>query len=239
VTPRMWRPAMPIYSSLPRVLACLLLLAAAPAAQAAKEGGPGAMAASFDAALLDSMKSARALGPQGRFDRLAPVMQEDFDFTGMTRDIAGLQWGRLGQEQQNRLVAAFSRFEVAMFADWFDSYAGQNFQVKDIVIRNDDIATVGVSLSGAGPVLRLEYVLRADEAGVWRIVDVRYEGWMSVVERRREEFAEILSRYGFEELIARLETKGHELVDHPDNAASSHLQRPIRDLWDRPIMPIQ
>jgi len=228
---------MPIFSILPRALACLGLLAAAPVFATA--AGPGARADSFDTALLDTMKSARSLGPQGRYDRLVPVMKEDFDFTGMTRDIAGMQWSRLAPEQQSRLVTAFSRFETAMFADWFDSYAGQSFQVKDVVIRNDDVATVGVALSGAGPVLRLEYVLRVDSAGGWHIVDVRYEGWMSVVERRREEFAEIMSRYGFEELMARLEAKGHELVDHADNAASPHLQRPIRDLWDRPLMPIQ
>jgi hypothetical protein len=61
---------------------------------------------------------------------------------------------------------------------------------------------------------------------------------MSVVERRREEFADILARYGFDELIARLETKGQALRAESDNIASPHLSRPIRDLWSMPLIPI-
>lgn len=226
---------MPILSTTLRAAAliCLLLPAWRVAA-----GEPTAVVKDFDAALLDGMKNSRALGPKGRFDRLAPVMAETFDLAGMTREIAGAHWSHLSDEQKNRLVAAFSRFETAIFADWFDSYAGQAFQVKDMVTRNDDVATVGVALSGSGEPLRLEYMLRADASGSWRIADVRYDGWMSTVERRRSEFAALFNREGYDVLMARLEAKGAELLDHPDNAGSTHLREPLRDLWSISFAPI-
>src|SRR5579859_7941460 len=192
----------------------------------------------FDAALMDAMRNAHAMGPKGRFERLAPVMGEKFDLEAMARDIAGPHWNKLTSEQRERLVAAFSRFEVAIFADWFDSDAGQSFQVKDMVTRNDEIATVGVELTVSPTPLRLDYVLRADPSGTWRIVDIRYEGWMSTVERRRSEFTELFNHDGYDVLMARLEEKGAELLDHPDNPASSHLREPLRDLWSISFAPI-
>lgn len=192
----------------------------------------------FDAALMDAMRNAPALGPKGRFERLGPVMSEKFDLAAMTRDIAGLYWNRLSDEQREKLVAAFTRFEIAIFADWFDSDAAQSFQVKDMVTRNDDIATVGVELSVSPRPLRLEYVLKTDSSGAWRIVDVRYEGWMSTVERRRSEFSELFTHEGYDVLMTRLDKKGAELLDHPDNPASSHLREPLRDLWSISFFPI-
>jgi phospholipid transport system substrate-binding protein len=213
-------------------LFCLCLPIAAFAAE------PASVVDSFDTALLDAMKNAVALGPKGRFERLAPAMAEHFDLAAMTRDIAGAQWNHLSLDQRDRLVSAFSRFEAALFADWFDSYAGQSFQVKDIAARDDEIATIGVILPRGSAPLRLEYVLRAKSPGVWRIVDVRYDGWVSAVERRRSEFAELFNHYGFEGLMARLDAKGSELLDHSDNIAAPHLQEPLRNFWSIPIVTV-
>jgi phospholipid transport system substrate-binding protein len=156
----------------------------------------------------------------------------------MTREIAGAYWNRLNDDQKNRLVAAFSRFETAIFADWFDSFAGQTFQVTDKVTRNDDIATIGVALSATPDPLRLEYVLRADASGAWRISDIRYEGWMSTVERRHSEFTELFEHEGYDVVMARLEAKSVELLNHPDSANSTHLREPIRDLWSISFVPV-
>lgn len=226
---------MPILS-ISRLAAALYCLCLPALGAAASE--PVAAVNEFDAVLLDAMKNAPALGPKGRYERLAPVMREKFDLAAMTHEIAGAHWNRLDDGQKAKLVESFSRFEVAIFADWFDLYEGQSFQVKDVVTRNDEIATIGVDLAGAAKTLRLEYVLRADAGGAWRIVDVRYEGWMSTVERRRSEFADLFGHEGYDVLLARLDKKGAELLDHADNPNSSHLKQPLLDLWKISFSPI-
>src|SRR5579859_6559695 len=226
---------MPILAFLRRAAALFCLCLPAWGLAAAE---PVSVVNEFNAALMDAMQNAHALGPKGRFERLGPVMREKFDLAAMTRDVAGQHWNKLTDAQREKLVAAFSRFEVAIFADWFDSFAGQSFQVKDMVTRNDEIATVGVELTVSPTPLRLDYVLRADPSGTWRIVDIRYEGWMSTVERRRSEFTELFNHDGYDVLMARLEEKGAELLDHPDNPASSHLREPLRDLWSISFAPI-
>ena len=63
---------------------------------------PDAVTASirrFYDALLDVMKRAKALGPRGRYDALAPVIGATFDLPAMTRISVGPRWTSIPKEQ--------------------------------------------------------------------------------------------------------------------------------------------
>jgi hopanoid biosynthesis associated membrane protein HpnM len=225
------------------ILCAALLAVSAPAVQSAAlaEPQPGAAAVveAFDNDLLDAMRKGGGLGPKVRYERLAPVMTQAFDMAEMAEKEASPHWAHLTADQKTRLVAAYAAFEAAQYAEWFDAYVGQNFRIGEIRTLPDGVVEVSTVMSGGGvPALPLEYRLRAGRDGGWRIVDVRYAGWLSVVERRHAEFLNLLDHAGAEILIARLDTKRQEALAHADNPAAPHLLQRRTDQWSLPVYPL-
>jgi len=83
----------------------------------------------FCDALLDVMKQAERLGVQGRYDRLAPVIRQTFDLEAMTRIAVGPGWRTIPADLQKALVDGFSRMTVATYANRFNGYSGERFEV--------------------------------------------------------------------------------------------------------------
>ena len=80
-------------------------------------------------ALLGTMKNGRALGQSGRFMRLAPVIRGTFDIASMARLSVGSSWAGLSEAQRQQVSESFGRYISAIYADRFDSYAGQKLEV--------------------------------------------------------------------------------------------------------------
>src|SRR5947208_2548466 len=80
-------------------------------------------------ALLGTMKNGRTLGQSGRFTQLEPVIRRTFDIPSMTRLSVGASWAGLSEAQQQQVTDSFCRYISAIYADRFDSYAGQKLQV--------------------------------------------------------------------------------------------------------------
>src|SRR5215472_14928318 len=80
-------------------------------------------------ALLNTMKNGRILGQSGRFTQLEPVIRRSFDIASMARLAVGASWGGLTEAQRQQVIESFGRYISAIFADRFDSYAGQKLQV--------------------------------------------------------------------------------------------------------------
>jgi len=207
-------------------------------AMASAQLAPSSVVETFDAELLGAMKNPASPGPAGRYERLVPAMAAAFDLAEMTERESSTHWSRLTTSQKERLVAAYGAFETALFADWFDAYVGQSIAVEGSHVGADGTVTVNTVMSGGVPALSLDYLVRAGKDGRWQIVDVRYGGWLSVVECRRSEFTEILAHGGVETLISRLDAVRQAALGHPDNAAAPHLLQPRTDQWTLPVYPI-
>ncbi|NJO38279.1 MAG: hypothetical protein HC871_12595 [Rhizobiales bacterium] len=110
-------------------LAVMLAFAAGPADLAAQEGGVQAVVQRLNTTLLDVMQSADALGYQGRYEKLDPVLRSSFDFAFMAKIAAGRAWNALDKTERADLVERFSRMSVATFASRFDGYGGERFQI--------------------------------------------------------------------------------------------------------------
>ena len=80
-------------------------------------------------ALLGTMKNGRTLGQSGRFTQLEPVIRRTFDIPSMTRLSVGASWAGLSEAQRQQVTESFGRYISAIYADRFDSYAGQKLQV--------------------------------------------------------------------------------------------------------------
>gem|GEM_PF-4938800 len=158
---------------------------------------------------------------------------------GMAQRIMKARWKHLTDDQKARYVAAFARFETAQYAAWFDTYTGQSFQVGPAQpIPGGGMMISSVMTGGGGPKLVLDYSVAQGEDGGWRIVDVRYAGWMSVVDRRSSEFVDITARLGVEALIARLDASTQSALARADDHAAPHLLQYRTELWSLPLPAI-
>jgi len=126
----------------------------------------------FCDALLEVMKRADHLGIRGRYDRLAPVIAQTFDLPAMTRIAVGPAWTTIPTEQQSALVDGFTRMTVATYANRFDGYSGERFEVSPTAEARATGRIVHTRLLPAsGEPVVLDYLMRGTDPA-WKVVDV-------------------------------------------------------------------
>ena len=178
--------------------------------QSAPASGGDTVQSLYDA-LLSTMKNGRTLGQSGRFTQLAPVIRRTFDFPSMARLSVGPSWATLTEAQRQQVTESFGRFISAIYADRFDSYAGQKLQVigeqpavAGIIVRSQIVKANGESVN-------VDYMMRRN-GDSWLISDIYLDGAISEVATRRSEFAAILKSQGIDGLIAALNRKADILT---------------------------
>ncbi len=174
---------------------------------AAAEEAPSDIVGRLNAVLLEVMQQADELGFSGRYDRLAPVLSEAFNFPMMARVSVGRHWRKLENSDRDRLVDAFGRMSIATFAARFDGYSGERFVVlgerpaprKAILVRNRLIKNDGEAVP-------INYLLKSEQ-GRWRVVDVFLDAKYSELAMKRSEYGSVIKNAGFDELIRALDEK--------------------------------
>jgi phospholipid transport system substrate-binding protein len=187
------------------VLAVLLCaFVAAPAASSAATDPAAAQIQSFDTSLLEVMKSAKSLGVQGRYHRLAPVTARAFDFPTMIRFAVGPKWSSFTSAEQAQLTEAFARLTAASYAHNFSGYSGETITADPNVATRgpDKVVTTHLGSPGDAPVT-IAYRMR-EVGGAWKIIDVFYNGAISQLTTRRSDFAASLAQGGAPALLAHL-----------------------------------
>ena len=192
----------------------LLLLAgvltALPAA--AQEDPARAVIQRFQENLLAVMKEAKSLGVTGRYQRLQPRIEEAFHLPLMIRVATGSFWRKADKEQQSRLVAAFKRLSISTYANRFDGYSGQVFEIVDQRPGPQKTVLVKTRIVSPGDSpARLTYVMK-EYKGQWRIVDILLDNDISELAVRRSEYRRLLRQKGVDGLIATLNDKADGLV---------------------------
>ena len=162
-------------------------------------------------ALLGSMKSGRSLGQSGRFARLEPVIRRTFDITTMARLSVGSYWATLTEAQRQQVIESFGRYISAIYADRFDSYAGQKLQVTGEQSAAGGIMVKSQIIKANGEPVNVDYMMRRS-GDTWLISDIYLDGAISEVATRRSEFRAILKNEGIDGLIAALNRKANILT---------------------------
>jgi pimeloyl-ACP methyl ester carboxylesterase/ABC-type transporter MlaC component len=129
-------------------------------------------------ALLATMKNGRTLGQSGRFTQLEPVIRRSFDIPAIARLSVGPSWASLSEAQRQQVTDSFARYISAIYADRFDSYAGQKLEV------------IGEQPAAAGVMVKSQIIkangepvkIRLPDAPQWRgLADLRH------LSRRRDQ----------------------------------------------------
>ena len=143
-------------------------------------------------ALLGTMKNGRILGQSGRFMQIEPVIRRTFDIPSMTRLSVGVSyWAGLSEAQRQQLTESFGRYISAIYADRFDSYAGQKLQVTGEQPNPAGVMVKSEIVKANGEPVKVDYMMRRNGDG-WLISDIYLDGAISEVATRRSEFAAIL-----------------------------------------------
>jgi phospholipid transport system substrate-binding protein len=185
-----------------------MLLAALASRGPAQAAGPAeAVVDAFHNALLGVMKNGERLGYRGRYEALAPVLDNMFNLPQMARVAAGAYWEKFDDAQRKSLVDAFTRMTVATYADRFDSYSGERFRLDGTSpSRGDAVLVAAAIVKSNGEAVPLNYFMRPTENG-WKAVDVFLKSGISELATKRSEYSSILARAGFDALIAEIDRK--------------------------------
>jgi phospholipid transport system substrate-binding protein len=157
-------------------------------------------------ALLSTMKNGRTLGQSGRFAQLAPVIRRSFDISSMARLAVGPSWAGMTEAQRQQMTESFGRYISAIYADRFDSYAGQKLEVTGEQTAPSGVMVKSQIIKASGEPVKVDYMMRRS-GDDWLISDIYLDGAISEVATRRSEFAAILKNDGIDGLIAALNRK--------------------------------
>lgn len=185
--------------------AALLVLAVPTLAQ----GDPSAPIARLDGALLTAMRMGPSTPFAQRYDVIAPAVESAFDLPGVLAASVGLGWSSLTPQQQQQLLAVFTRYTIASYAANFDSYNGQRIEILPQLQRQvgaDVVVATQIVPANGGEPTRLDYVMRRTPRG-WRAVDVLADGSISRVAVQRSDFRSLLAGGSPAPLIATLNEK--------------------------------
>ena len=179
--------------------------------QVVQDATASALVKNFYDQLTNVMKSGEALGFTGRYKKLEPAIKSSFNLPLMTRYAVGTVWVSATPSEQQQLISAFSDFSVATYASRFVKYDGEKFDVLGEKPAADGVMVeTRLTPSGAAPVM-LNYLVKKDEKGAYRIVDVFLDGAISELATRRSEFGSIARRDGIEALVNSISDKSKHM----------------------------
>jgi len=196
----------------PRASALILAVALLAPVARADDPAPTRLIDRLHADLLGVMQEAEALGFKGRYERLAPLLNECFDLPFMAEKSVGRYWRTASEEDRARLLETFRRFIVSNYAGRFTGYSGQRFEtLGDEPALRDTVLVRSRIVDPVEEPIDLDYRLRRVN-GSWKIIDVYLNGTVSELALRRSEYSTLIQREGIGGLLAALDAKIADLA---------------------------
>ncbi|MEO8936666.1 MAG: ABC transporter substrate-binding protein [Burkholderiaceae bacterium] len=207
-------PEMTLSSHRRRVvlsMLCIGLSFAAPAGAADTDPAIARIRSFYDA-LLDTMKQASRTSVRTRYDRLAPAVRATFDLPAMTRIAVGPAWTTIPAPEQQALIEQFGRLTIATYANRFDGYSGERFEVDSAVeTRGANRIVHSQIIRTKGDPVVLNYLVHPVDDG-WKAIDVYLTGTISELATRRSEFGTLLRDGGPASLIESLRQRADRML---------------------------
>jgi phospholipid transport system substrate-binding protein len=197
-----------------KIILVLLLVLIAPGLTHAATPDPSSantVVKGFYTQLVDTMKHGNKLGFSGRYKKLSPAIRSAFNLPLMARYAVGPVWNEASLAEQQQLVSAFSDFSVATYASRFVAYDGEKFEIVGQKPSSEGVIVETKLTPKDSEPVTLDYLMKADDQGNWRIVDVFLAGTISELATRRAEFSSIVRRDGFPALVNSLSEKSKQM----------------------------
>lgn len=184
-----------------RLAAVLLALGLVFPLAAKAETGPRDVIQTLCGALLQAMKQGPQLGYQGRVEKLKSVVAQSYDMPATTKATLGVAFTKLSADEAEQLTDAFTRLSISSYADQFDNWDGESFDVGQPRASGEAMMVVPTRIiPKTGQSTEIDYLMHED-GGHWKIIDVLLDGTISQTAVRRSEFVSIFRRAGYSGLI--------------------------------------
>jgi phospholipid transport system substrate-binding protein len=160
----------------------------------------------FQGQLISVMKEGKALGFQGRYDKLDAVVKKTHDLPKIARIVVGKQWEELTPEQQTKLEDAVSRLSVSAYAYNFKDFSGETFSFisEEETGRGGVVIHSNLKIPGDRDV-KFDYMMKKKDDS-WQIINIIADG-VSDLALKRSDYTSVLNREGFDALIAKIHEK--------------------------------
>lgn len=176
-------------------------------AAAAEAGGPVAVIQRFYDALLSVMKEAKRLGFDQRYQRLAPAVAQTYNLGLMSRLTIGPEWNRLQPAQQQAVTDAFSRYTISLYANRFDDFNGERFEVDPNTTTNaNGVLVQSTFIKADHEKIVFNYLMR-QTGELWQAIDVYLDGTISQLATQRSEYGSVLQQGGADALVKLLDER--------------------------------
>ncbi len=155
--------------------------------------------------LINAMDSGEQLGFRGRYDLIAPVISESFDFPSIARIVTASWWADATETEQRTFLQVFTELSIATYADNFAARNGERFETLSSETKRGAVIVHTDLVKADGSKVPFKYLLK-EKDGHWRIVSVIAQG-VSDLSLKRAEYTEVISNEGFDSLVATLRAK--------------------------------
>lgn len=170
-------------------------VAAVPAAGIAAAGDAGGFVDRLGTEAIKAL-AAPELSREDRETRFRDLLGEFFDLPGIGKFVLARYWKVASEEERAEFLGLFETLIVRSYAQRFDEYSGENFQVSEVVPAGQPNYTLVRSLvdRSEGEPIRVDWLV-LDKGGVEKIEDVKIEG-ISMAQTYRSEFAAVIQSSG-------------------------------------------
>lgn len=184
----------------------LLLGLAASSTSVADELSARQVVDEFQNELIVVMKDGKALGFKGRYQQLEVAVKKSHDLPKIARIVVGKQWEELTPDQQTRLEDAIAKLSISAYAHNFKEFSGEAFTFvsEEETGRGGVVIHTNLHIPGDKDV-KFDYMLKKKDDG-WRIINIIADG-VSDLALKRSEYTSVLSKDGFDALLAKITEK--------------------------------
>jgi phospholipid transport system substrate-binding protein len=169
--------------------------------------------------VLEILKKKDLQATEKRTERRALLREEiskAFDFDEMAKRSLGPTWRQRTSEERKEYVALFRQVLENSYLGKVEAYKGEKIKYGKESVEEGRIATVETLIvTGKGQEIPLNYRMLKEASG-WRVYDVVIEE-ISLVNNYRSQFAGILQKSSFQDLLARL----REMIKNSESASGN------------------
>jgi len=152
-----------------------------------------------------------ALSLEEKTAKLETYLDSGIDFETTSKLVLARNWRRFDENQRREFVALFRSYLINTYGSNIESYGGETVTIIGgrEEARGDYTVLTKIDRGGGEHDVFIDYRMRKDHSGAWRIIDVIAEG-ISMVSNLRSQFQEIVSNHGTTGLLERLRESTRE-----------------------------
>ncbi len=170
---------------------------ALPGARALQAADPAALINNLVGEAIANIK-AQQVSDEDRATKFRGLLEAGFDIPRISRFVLGRYWNGASDGARQEFAGLFEDWVVRTYSSRFKAYSGQIIQVTG-TRPESDITTVVLSQfvdpNGGAPPAKIEWHVRKEADGSFKIVDVSVEG-ISMALTQRDEIAAVADRSG-------------------------------------------